>query len=114
VLAQTWTQLHALGMRDALNQAATLQRLTQPWLALARDVARFVGRTEAALLRWLVSAVLGQQQAVPILHALDQGGELLLRILRHPLPFLTNLVTAGQRGFASFLAHGPRHLLAAV
>ncbi|HET9504053.1 MAG TPA: hypothetical protein VFO93_10960, partial [Hymenobacter sp.] len=77
-------------------------------------VARFVVRTEAALLRWLVAAVLGPEQAAPVLRALDQGGDLLLRILRHPLPFLTNLVAAGQRGFAAFLAHGPRHLLAAV
>jgi hypothetical protein len=114
VLAQTWTQLHALGLRDALDPAAALARLTQPWLHLGRDVARFVGHTEAALLRWLVTAVLGPEQAAPVLKALDQGGDLLLRILRHPLPFLTNLVTAGKRGFANFLANGPRHLLAAV
>ena len=38
---------------------------------------------------------------------------MLLRILRHPLPFLTNLVAAGKHGFAAFLAHGPRHLRAA-
>ncbi len=99
----------------AILQAAgpALLRLTQTWLALGQDVARFVVRTEAALLRWLVAAVLGPEQAAPVLKALDQGGDLLLRILRHPLPFLTNLVAAGKRGFAAFLAHGPRHLLAA-
>ncbi|HET9504170.1 MAG TPA: hypothetical protein VFO93_11560 [Hymenobacter sp.] len=32
-----------------------LLRLTQTWLALGQDVARFVVRTEAALLRWLVA-----------------------------------------------------------
>ena len=67
-----------------------------------------------ALLRWLVQAVLGEAQAAPVLRALDQGGDLLARILRHPLPFLQHLVNAGWHGFQNFLKNGPRHLLASV
>jgi hypothetical protein len=77
-------------------------------------VAGFVVQAEGALLRWLVRATLGEAQAAPVLRALDQGGDLLLRILRHPLPFLQNLVSAGWRGFQNFLKNGPRHLLASV
>jgi hypothetical protein len=114
LLAQTAAELRALDWRDLLAPLAAAERLALPWLALGQDVARFVGRTEGALLRWLVAAVLGPDHAAHVLRALDQGGDLLLRILRHPLPFLTNLVAAGKRGFNAFLANGPRHLRAAV
>ncbi|MDB5269652.1 MAG: hypothetical protein JWP58_2692 [Hymenobacter sp.] len=110
VLADTWATVKSLGWLDL---PAALQRLARPWLALARDLARFVVQAEGALLRFLVQAVLGEQ-AAPVLKALDRGGELLLRILRHPLPFLQNLVAAGWRGFQNFLNNGPRHLLASV
>ena len=114
VLAETWATVKALGWRDLLDLPAALARLARPWLALARDLARFVVQAEGALLRFLVRAVLGEAQAAPVLRALDRGGELLLRILRHPLPFLQNLVAAGWRGFQNFLKNGPRHLLASV
>ena len=114
VLAETWATLKALGWRDLLDLGGAVQRLARPWVALARDVASFVAQSEGALLRWLVRAVLGEAPAAPVLKALDRGGDLLLRILRHPLPFLQHLVSAGQRGFANFLKNGPRHLLASV
>jgi hypothetical protein len=114
VLAQTGATLKDLGWRDLLDLGGAVQRLVRPWLALARDVAGFVARSETALLRFLVRAVLGEAQAAPVLRALDQGGDLLARILRHPLSFLQHLVHAGWHGFQNFLKNGPRHLLASV
>ncbi|HET9504203.1 MAG TPA: hypothetical protein VFO93_11725, partial [Hymenobacter sp.] len=79
LLAQTGAELRALDLTHFWLLPAAFERLAKPWLALGQDVARFVVRTEAALLRWLVAAVLGPEQAAPVLRALDQGGDLLLR-----------------------------------
>ena len=49
-----------------------------------------------------------------MLQTLRQAGPLFAGILRHPAPFLKNLVAAGKLGFANFLAHGKQHLLDSV
>jgi hypothetical protein len=65
--------------------------------------------SELALLRLVVRAVLGAE-AEPLLAILNQAKGLLLRILRHPLPFVRTLLAAGRQGFTAFVAKAPAYL----
>jgi hypothetical protein len=97
-----------------LHPLATAAQLVKPFVSLGADVWAVVGNAALTLLEIGIEAVLGKEAAQQVLSTLRKAGSLFAEILKHPLPFLKNLVAAGWQGFKNFLAHGPKHLLTAA
>lgn len=104
--AQVWNSLQ---LEDVLHPIDTLQRIVGMFRPLMSDLVGFAGSALMKLLEFIFEAVMGAGGA-RILAILKRARDTFLMIIRNPVAFLRNLLSAVGQGVRQFMRNIQRHL----
>lgn len=104
---QAWD---AISLSDFLNPAGVWERLKNIFLGPINRIRSFIGSAAQKVMEFIFEGVLGRLGGGQVLALLRQAGAAFQTILRDPVRFLGNLLSAVRLGLNNFVGNIARHL----